>query len=571
MLEHGFYEGLPLPDPDRLGGSVLGLQYPQLDEPPFYYLLASLPVWLLRNSSIETQLYGARLISLSLYLVSVVAAWGVARELTRPENPIRIIVPLTAALLPGFTDLMTAVNNDVGAVAVFSLFLWGSVRLVRLGFSLRGLLWVVFTAAACYWTKSTAFIAVPLSALVILLAWVRGARRKWVWVLLLVGGLLSTIGVLSLEDAAYWYRSTSQKIPTRARDPLAPLGEHVLQLDVAAEVTPRWLRPLYQPIPLDDVAELQGKRVTFGVWMWAARPGSVSTSVEVRTPVLTTESQDLFDIVSISETPTFYAFAGDLAENTTRLWITLAPARGQSRQFTVFYDGFVLVEGEYPVTDVPAFFDAEGRQGTWGEQLFQNLVRNPSIEQAWPHIRPRFDDLGAKILPDNTRPSMLLSSLLDWQGAGWYYRFTGQNMLQTFWGRFGWGHVTLIGPNPYLWLGIITNAGIVGAGLFLARKWRSLPGDNLILLGLVLVGVWGAAFSRGSIFIFTRKLFIPGARYAYPAIAPTLLLLAAGWQELMGYLNRWLRAPLKAQYMVYLLGFLILDIISLITITHFYG
>jgi len=50
----------------------------------------------------------------------VFAGWGAAREITIPNHPLRWMVPLTLALLPAFVELMTAVNNDVLACAVFS-------------------------------------------------------------------------------------------------------------------------------------------------------------------------------------------------------------------------------------------------------------------------------------------------------------------------------------------------------------------------------------------------------------------------------------------------------------------
>jgi len=44
-----------------------------------------------------------------------------------------VVVPLTLASLPGFADLLSSVNNDVGAVAFVSLVLWGSLRLIQRG------------------------------------------------------------------------------------------------------------------------------------------------------------------------------------------------------------------------------------------------------------------------------------------------------------------------------------------------------------------------------------------------------------------------------------------------------
>ena len=131
MLEHGFYRDLGY-RPD-LNEEAVSIGYTQLDDPPLYYLLASLPVRLLHGQSVTLQLYAARLVSLCLYLAVILIGWGLMGEFVVAGHPLRWMVPITLALLPGFTDLMTAVNNAVGAVAVFSLFLWASVRLLRRG------------------------------------------------------------------------------------------------------------------------------------------------------------------------------------------------------------------------------------------------------------------------------------------------------------------------------------------------------------------------------------------------------------------------------------------------------
>ena len=68
----------------------------------------------------------------------------------------------------------------------------------------------------------------------------------------------------------------------------------------------------------------------------------------------------------------------------------------------------------------------------------------------------------------------------------------------------------------------------------------------------------------------TDTIFIPGARYAYPAIIPTLLALNAGWLEIARPLARWLRLPPIAKYMVYFLLFLGLDVAAIASIIRFY-
>ena len=128
---------------------------------------------------VTAQLYAGRLISLFLYLLTILAAWGTARELTSSGNILRWLLPVSLALLPGFTDAMTALNNDGAAVAVFSWFVWGSIRLLKSGFSLADLGWIVVPAALCLFTKNTVLIALPLLFVVLLFTIL---RDRWRWV-----------------------------------------------------------------------------------------------------------------------------------------------------------------------------------------------------------------------------------------------------------------------------------------------------------------------------------------------------------------------------------------------------
>ena len=127
MVEHGFFKDLNI-QPNLLDQNTpIWIGISQTDNPPIYYCIASLPLRLVPTSDIVFQLYLCRLVSLLLYLLTLLAACGAVSELTRPGNPARWLVPAMLVLLPGFTELMTAVNSDVGAVAFFSLFLWANL------------------------------------------------------------------------------------------------------------------------------------------------------------------------------------------------------------------------------------------------------------------------------------------------------------------------------------------------------------------------------------------------------------------------------------------------------------
>ena len=68
MLEHGFFDEIPL-QPNLEDEKPWIGHYSQFDEPPLYYLLASLPSSLLPVDDVTSQLYLARLISLILFAI----------------------------------------------------------------------------------------------------------------------------------------------------------------------------------------------------------------------------------------------------------------------------------------------------------------------------------------------------------------------------------------------------------------------------------------------------------------------------------------------------------------------
>ncbi|MBP1693786.1 MAG: hypothetical protein H6Q37_1669, partial [Chloroflexi bacterium] len=258
--------------------------YPQLDEKPAYYLLASLPVKLLRLVGVEdvtTQLRAARFASLLLYILTILCAWGVARELTRPGHALRWMVPLSIALLPGFTDLMTAVNNDVGAIAFFSLFLWGSVRLIMRRFSFINLVWVLAAVALAYFTKVTALFALTLLPVVLLFAIFRGRLRWLAWAGLGAAVLAILITGLTWGDAAWWARNTFQRAATRGVSSQAPLGSHDFQIQLEPGAIAQDYQ-LHQLIDLPAGVRLDNNDVTVGAWMWSSRP------VQANAPIFNT-------------------------------------------------------------------------------------------------------------------------------------------------------------------------------------------------------------------------------------------------------------------------------------------
>jgi len=566
MIAHDFFQGMSF-YPDLSAEPVWIGGYSQLGDPPGYYLVAALPLILAQDADITWQLYAARLASLVLYLLTILAAYGLSGELLPCAHPLRWLLPLSAALLPGFNDLMTAVNSDVGAVAAFSWCLWACVRLVRRRFSWPTLLWGAAAALACVFTKPNVMVAAPLLVLSLLVALCRQTWRRLLWAGLAGAALLGLAVAMSWGDAALWYRHTSQPLDSRQTLSPAPVGSNAFAVQVyAGGLCPQECR-LIQLLPAETGAALQGQRLTLGAWIWATRPVSVHTPALV----LADGNQQYYQTVEVGQTPAFYAFSFQPLGNTRRAWVVLSPGlAAEGVELTVFYDGIVLAYGDRPAAAPPAFDDPQALSGSWGGEPFANVVRNPSAEAAWPRFCSWVDTLGANFFPDRGRPSIILYSLLDVPTAYRYYAQTSRVMLHTFWARFGWGHVPLLGHKPYRYLGVVTLLAVPGVA-WLAWRWRkSLPWDALILLGLAAALVWGLAVTRGTFYLIYTP-YIPVARYAYPAIIPTLLILSAGWVAGLRSLCRLVRCPAWSWPLIYVGLFLILDVYALASLRAYYA
>jgi hypothetical protein len=556
MVEHAFFKYLNI-RPNLLDQyTPIWIGFSQTNDPPIYYWLASLPLRLVPTSDVTFQLYLCRLVSLLLYLLTLLAAYGAVSELTQPGNPARWQIPAMLALLPGFTDLMTAVNNDVGAVAFFSLFLWASLRMMQQGFNLTRLVTVGLLAGACLWTKNTATIALPLLIFPALFSLLRGHRQSIAWSLLGVGITIGVFVIFTSGDVAYWYQPASQITSTRLASRQAPLGSHVFQIDTSSGMNTTNLIQLLSP---SQVQEFQNNTITFGCWIWANQP------VEFHSPLLKDDQQTHTESIDVTPIPTFHAFTADIASNTRYIQVILvAPAK---RGVTIYLDGLVLLRGDFTHRGQPAFSDAGAQRGTWDGLSFINPIRNASAEQGWPRMRQLVKNLLRKVSP--IQPNMVLASLTDWQNSSWYYYTTAKQQIYTFWGKFGWGHIPL-SRNIYIGISILTALGILGGLVGLWRNRKEIKWPAFALLTAAVLWIWGAALVRG-INSITGTVFIPYARYAYPAIIPTVWMLCAGWAEWPRLFKRWLRIPRWVKISVFLASFLLLDMLSIWTIAHFYG
>jgi hypothetical protein len=566
MIQHGFFAKGSEPDLSAVDDPVwIGIS--QIEDRPFAYWVISLPLRLFSSRSITFQLYVGRMVSVFFYLLTVISAWGIIREVTHKGSSLRWIFPITLAILPSLSNLMTSLNSDAGAVGIFSLFLWGSIRLIQRGFSAPVFLAVSGLVIICLLTKLTVFLALPLFGLVLIFTFSRGHRRKWAWSMLIIGFVVFVSIVLALDDAAYWYRSTTQNGGIRSRTEQSVLGEYAFALELPTTVYPSWHRPLFQPILLEHVVAWRGNPITLGAWIWSTGSGNLA-ELTFGDGINTYRKN-----IILTAEPTFYALKAFIDDRSTRGWVMLGSSNNQGEKADyIYFDSVVLAGGERPTSEPPVFDDKNATEGLWGGINFNNLVRNASGELGTIRFHSWFDRLWSRYLPNFSSPSFNLHYLLDFEGVNWHYKASAYRLFTTFWGQFGWGNVPLkFGPRPYSLLGVITLLTLLGGVIKLIRCRKTMSWESMFLLGLAALGIGLMAVLRGTSHLSVNWMYLPVARYAYPAVIPLMLLFTAGFLELLHFPSRLFRCPKNVNNFIFITFIILLNFASITTIVTFYG
>jgi hypothetical protein len=177
--------------PDLLGVTPPNVGYNEKVHPPLYYAIAAVPVRWLSFSTIEGQLYAARVVSVLLYVLVVVCTWRIAHILT-PEHPaMQIGVSLILILVPAFADQMSAVNNDALVNFGITALLLGCILLIRDGLRPLPLVMAALGLAVAVSTKRTAIVGFVPFALALFWSLRRHRLHWWIWIAtLVVAGIL---------------------------------------------------------------------------------------------------------------------------------------------------------------------------------------------------------------------------------------------------------------------------------------------------------------------------------------------------------------------------------------------
>lgn len=199
MDRHNFYPPGTVPDlfsaiPARPG-------FDQSVHPPLYYALAAIPIRITQFLPIEWQLYSARLLSLGFYLLAVLIAWRITTVITPDEPQVQALIPLIFIATPAYTDIMTAVNNDVLVNVAALCALLAMAHLIRTGLRPAPLILLGLALIVALLTKRTGLLLLPIAALTLFWAWRRAAfsRREGLWIGAVGGGALAALAMAGLR------------------------------------------------------------------------------------------------------------------------------------------------------------------------------------------------------------------------------------------------------------------------------------------------------------------------------------------------------------------------------------
>lgn len=154
---------------------LLGNYYPDgyqytANHPPLYYALMAPLYWASAGWSSVAQQYLLRVAAIPFGLATVLLAYALTRALFPGDTFLGVTVPTFVAFQPQISYEAAMVNNDILAIALFSLILYLLVIGIRDRFPIRLCLALGVTLGLALLTKGTSLTAAPLVAAAVIAA-----------------------------------------------------------------------------------------------------------------------------------------------------------------------------------------------------------------------------------------------------------------------------------------------------------------------------------------------------------------------------------------------------------------
>jgi hypothetical protein len=378
LVETRFFERRGLGSPNLTDSSEpLWMGVGQAGDPPLYYILTAIPLFLLQAAPVNWQLYSGRVFTILFLLITIYSAYKITSELTPPRHPLRWLAPLIIVLLPGFVEFMTAVNNYPAVIGFTSLWLLSAVRLIKNKWSIKQFLILLVLTIICLFTQKVVFYTIFLIPFILFLSLLPRGKEWMGWAI----GIIVGIGILAisfnLNDAAFWLRSNEQE--PQSREFLSQESGFKFALHGYTYPDPIWdandtaMRSgFFQLIPIEISNQLKGKQVTIGAWVWAEH------AIQGFGPGINAlyQYQDQwygFKPASISTRPQFIASTITVPLEEDRIQIWLRASSPEEVNTRIYFSGVVFTEGTFPFEISPQL-NEKGTEGNWAGRPFKNLA-----------------------------------------------------------------------------------------------------------------------------------------------------------------------------------------------------
>jgi hypothetical protein len=486
----------------------------------------------------EGALLVMRAVSLALNLGVVAFAWlaGVLLSYGTAGASywLRLLLPITVALLPMHAFVASLANNDILAELSVSALLVVLACLLRWPNGFRALallaLAVAITVASTR-TKSSALAAsVPLLGLGAIVwvgmlmtraahRWGHAARRgeTIVPIALTLLSIAATCGaVLAMyepqDKVAGWHiQGEIEDHPVRRVDKLARHGSYVLEFAPAKQESTAWqtvLPPVYHPA-FDVTVRGWARTVQNGTSI--PRPADPATAL-IRISEGGREA-GLGEVdLDRSGTWTPLIATARISESAEQVLVTLTAQSGES---AVRFDDLSL--------------EVTGVTGPWRDNIYRPTLANPSAEMGALAIRSPL----ASVLPVEARTMADILADRQTYDKPALWRNYADGEYKSFWGNFGWVSIPL--PDTlYAVLGILSIAALTGLGWLAFRlfgRWGAREWLGLISIITFVVAVLIGFAKQMAAILTDRVLAYPQGRYLFVLIIPVVWLLVVGsWQ-----------------------------------------
>jgi hypothetical protein len=188
---------------------------PAAQNPPLYYIYASVPYWLglhTSSASFFTRLELMRLANVPLFLVTVLFTWLLAVEVLA-RRWCATVAASVVALQPKFGYIAGGVSPDVALAAEWAVFVYVGIRIAKAGATPRRLVVLAACGAAALLTQPRSAAVLPIALVMIALA----PRERWRPV-----PIALTVGGVALATALFFAFAGTSPTGASSSSPLRP-------------------------------------------------------------------------------------------------------------------------------------------------------------------------------------------------------------------------------------------------------------------------------------------------------------------------------------------------------------